>query len=684
MRKLGMGRFLLLLLVFLAPFGDAYAQAAKPKTKHEIIEFLKQNPPPEQKLSIRKTKPYITKGTIDNNEKLAFFVRNIPDGPGVFNIFWAAQYNNTPEISQDLVGIIDPLFAAIRFFMIDSKKGAIKAIDEIGVCAIPIDFRPWQLYQKGDKIEIESMPMPKEMKSINRAKIADFTNSIYEIDREFLKQNLKAFSKALSKLNAAEDGSGAPWFPEENIQCGKLLSKTNKPSQTAPFKYQKFETNNSPQIEIKKNTDKTVIAKASNTASDLMFAYPIFDNDNGNLVWFAENQNNSDGIIKLKQRLVLYDNNNNPIWEKWFDETNIRYKLPLKPITALPNGNILAIGENKNPNGAKSYSIFSCGNPFAKAFNQQINEALCGNSGINDITELKPQKSDKKWEPRARSFGGINLNFMGLSEDKVFANMEPHLKVNWRVNTDFLPNECRKSKGCVTSVSKNAFVPLKSMRLTKGEYSHLGTPYAQADMSVANGFLKIVGSEKEAAENPEKQNERNFFTQSLSEVMIGGKKTPGNLNDYWAHDYGIDCSAFLQTAWGGGELSGRTNTAALQNGKFALGCQSRVANAEELKPGDAIGVRIDGGPNHVVIYGNNYTFDGVNQSWLVIESASSCDGVCISVYDPAFFNGWGLYRAKNRSDINCPDDNLKQNIVANPIPTNKASWAKKTKTEEIH
>lgn len=675
-----MGRFIsIVAIILIASFNAAYADQSKAKSKHEIIEFTRQNPIGETKLSIKKIKPFLTKGVIDKSEKLQFYVRDIPDGPGVFNIFWAATYNATNEKSQDIVGVIDPLFAALRLYMVDSHQGAIDAIDEIGVCAMPIEFRPWQLHQKAETLEIESMPIAKDLKTINKAKIPDFTNVLYSIDREFLRQNIKSFSKALAKLNASETGNGAPWYPEENIQCGKIINNVNKPAQTAPIKYQKHDTEFAPQIEIKPEAKKPIIAQASKSAADLIFAHSIGEVPSGNMVWMAESQKSDIGIVKLKQRLVFYDKENNPKWSKWFDETNIRYKLPLAPIMALPNGNLLAIGENKNPNGRKAYSIFSCGSPLS-GMSFQTNFELCGQSDLSDLSELKPQIAIAKEAEKKPLFPNINLNFSGINEDKIFANMAPHLSIRWRVNTDLLPDECRKSKGCTTNISKNAYVPLKSMRLTKGEYSHLGTPYAQADMSVANGFLKIVGTE---AENPPLVGDAapppNYFTQSLSEIMSGGKKTPGNLNDYWAHDYGIDCSAFLQTAWGGGEFSGRTNTAALQNGKFGLACQNRVQNIEKLESGDAIGVRIDGGPNHVVIFANTQVFDGANQSWVVIESASSCDGVCVSVYDPVFFNGWGIYRAKNRSDKNCPDGSSKQNILANPIPSNKASWAKKTK-----
>jgi hypothetical protein len=67
-------------------------------------------------------------------------------------------------------------------------------------------------------------------------------------------------------------------------------------------------------------------------------------------------------------------------------------------------------------------------------------------------------------------------------------------------------------------------------------------------------------------------------------------------------------------------------------------------------------------------------FDGANTSWLVLESSSSCDGVCWSVYDPSFFNGWGIYRARGRTDVACPFESDESSVERAPIPRTADEW----------
>jgi hypothetical protein len=103
----------------------------------------------------------------------------------------------------------------------------------------------------------------------------------------------------------------------------------------------------------------------------------------------------------------------------------------------------------------------------------------------------------------------------------------------------------------------------------------------------------------------------------------------------------------VRIAWNGRprDSADRWDTAAIQNRSGSKVCPARLRGPPELLSGDAIGIRVKGGGEHVVLYGAMVKFDGAREFWLVLESSSSCDGVCWSVYDPSFFNGWALVSA---------------------------------------
>lgn len=154
--------------------------------------------------------------------------------------------------------------------------------------------------------------------------------------------------------------------------------------------------------------------------------------------------------------------------------------------------------------------------------------------------------------------------------------------------------------------------------------------------------------------------------------------------DGFGGDVGLDCSGLVQVAWGAWRrpahavngstrlVRDRLSTAAIQNFSDGLLCQARLPSADWLMPGDAINLNVEHTTNHVMLYAATIQVDGASDAWLMLESASGCDGVCWSVYDPSFFNGWGLYRAVGRADAPCPG---KLNRSSAPIPSTFDKWS---------
>jgi hypothetical protein len=110
--------------------------------------------------------------------------------------------------------------------------------------------------------------------------------------------------------------------------------------------------------------------------------------------------------------------------------------------------------------------------------------------------------------------------------------------------------------------------------------------------------------------------------------------------------FGIDCSTLIAKLWG--QPAAPTGTLVDNANKNELG---RIRGMDRMSYGDAFLIRLsDKGTlvNHVAMFresrpaGPGDTSSGI----VVLESSSSCGGVCITMYDEAFFDGWALIGAR--------------------------------------
>lgn len=125
---------------------------------------------------------------------------------------------------------------------------------------------------------------------------------------------------------------------------------------------------------------------------------------------------------------------------------------------------------------------------------------------------------------------------------------------------------------------------------------------------------------------------------------------------------GIDCSALIAKVF---DLANRSTGDMIRGTDFvtasgatykvpqgpAHACPEPVRHLSEIKKGDVL-LR-DG---HIVIYAGTARVDdqpGRSRGLRVLESSSRCGGVCESVYDPTFFDGWWVLRIR-LTGVDCP------------------------------
>jgi hypothetical protein len=610
-------------------------------------------------------------------------IRISRDGAGPSHLFWLAGPSQIfPD--RDVVGIVDPLLAAIRLYTVRRLTPAGEKfndrLERIGACALPIPFRPWRILHLKDQVQIEGMPQPGS--NGHNANEPDFRSPLYSVKRDLVAAGTRQALEDAGKI--IDDES---WNPTAATPCGVPADAAAPVGRTAPFRAMRGANRPKRTIILRNSaaalTDARPLTVRARTGGKF-YLFSIKELEpapSTRVVQITEGVPTTDGMIRLNQRLLLFGKDGSkPFGEISFDDTHFRSKIGQKPLAVLPTGEVLAMGkQNAGGKSESEFRIQSCG--FVGAVQSNAKEPLCSDETQIAVSERqdsdpKPGKDDAapgkdgKDEPASTTGENANSIFERVSDLAVFP---------WEVDTDHLPKDCRTTSGCEVKGQNISFVPLKGIRLTRGKHSQNGLPYAQTETFLDfDRFFDAFGRQR-FDKAPSGQNR---FAAALKNVKTTQESLPGNLADDFTGDLGIDCSALVQLAWNGrsGNEKHRTSTEAIQNGAVSsvpYRCPNRLPDPSYLRSGDAIGISVKGAGEHVLLYAANIPFDGASESWLVLESSSSCDGVCWSVYDPSYFNGWALYRASNRDDKKCLASASETSIVANPFPADLAGWRKK-------
>lgn len=610
-------------------------------------------------------------------------IRISKDGAGPSHLFWLSGPSQVfPD--RDVVGIVDPLVAAVRLYTVRRSVRGGPAINDrlesIGVCALPIQFRPWRILQLKDEVQIEGMPKPG--KNRHNANRPDFTTSLYSIKRDIVSS---AALQSLKKSLAIIDDKS--WDPVSAKACGEVMGADGTAGRGAAFNATRAKNRPNRTILLTNKasalSDTSTLTVRARTGGEF-YLFSIRELEpapSARVVQITEGAPTKDGMVRLNQRLLLFGKDGSkPFGEISFDDTHFRSKIGHKPLAVLPTGEVLAMGKQiTGDNPEAVFRIQSCG--FIGAMPAANKDPLCADEAKVAVSMRSDADADTSKTGDASAPGknekDLAASNTGENANSIFGRVSDLATFPWSVDTTELDSDCRTYSGCTVQGQKKPFVALKGIRLTRGTYSQAGLPYAQTEtFEDFDRFFDTFGKQR-FAKSPTAPN---GFAEALKNVRTKQKGLPGNLKDDFTGDLGIDCSALVQLAWNGRPAGDkhRTSTSSIQNSEdIAYRCPSRLRDPSYLRSGDAIGVHVTNAAEHIVLYAANIPFDGASEFWLVLESSSACDGVCWSVYDPSFFNGWGLYRASNRSDKACPAASDDTSIVRAPFPTDLSDWREK-------
>ncbi|MEG3145865.1 hypothetical protein U1839_14485 [Sphingomonas sp. RT2P30] len=549
----------------------------------------------------------------------SFAVRPMADGAAPSHVFWLTHDRAG---AGEIVGVIDPLFAAIRWYRIADQgpdHAALHArMTAIGACALPVALRPWRVHHLKHRVVIESMPEPGA--AGYRATTQELTRRSYTIRRDLFRP---AAARALLAGLGTIDTPG--WDPASAYPCGV-------PGARRPIGLDAGATS----LRGARRSARTItlrngraalapasplsVRSADATRYRLLSARELEPALRRRIVQTSELLPGDGGAMQVRQSLLVIAHGR-VVRRVALDGRTRSGKIVARPFAVLPSGEIVKLGERPGPRGASGFDLFDCGNIAGGAISP-----ACLPTPVPRWPALAAPRPARHEPSRAP-----------LSARAIFAAATPLGDARWSVDTRALPAACRSAAGCAVPGQTARFVALRGIRLTRGVYAGRGIPYAQTgDFAALGRFLSASPAD---------------LSRALGAVQRGGRGWPGNLADGLVGDLGIDCSALVQIAWGRPQAPTRWTVATIRQRQDHAQCSRPLPSPAWLRAGDAIATAP--GANHIMLFAERLRIGG-NDAWLVLEASSACDGVCWTIFDPSVFDGWSLYRASGRSDAPCP------------------------------
>ena len=232
---------------------------------------------------------------------------------------------------------------------------------------------------------------------------------------------------------------------------------------------------------------------------------------------------------------------------------------------------------------------------------------------------------------------------------RMWRNASWYVSQRYRIDMTGFPDACRRALvSCDVGSYTGQWTAMATMRFGHGSVERRGVPYGQRQT-----YAGIPTAERPAAD-------LDYGVASNGTLLLHAFSQKGGVtsivsdinNDKLLGDFpdlklfGIDCSTLLAKLWG--QPAAPTATLVDNANKNLLG---RIRGMDRMSFGDAFLIRLsDHGTlvNHVAMFresrpaGPGDSSNGV----VVLESSSSCGGVCITMYDEAFFDGWALIGAR--------------------------------------
>lgn len=579
-------------------------------------------------------------------------IRGYADGSGPTAIF---RLGRIESLKADVFGIVDPIRWRIQYYTLDdwhmgpSERTFEQRWQERGSCALPPTFRVWRIHTFPDRVVLQSQPrVPRGAFLFDRGERPQ--------QLEFGKASLRADQASLAAIVASSptdsgsvpskacdanaDGTGSPVF-----------SSVDSATSVSGGQETEFILSRSPAA--RRNSFDARHVKLSYQGRWLSSAQELEDgisvtNRDPIRHFLLTTRTLTPGFVSTET--VLFRRSASGLLDRRMI-INIglnRVKLGQRPVAVSSRGEVLVMGAPDK----QGFRVHRCTFlPKATTSRCSIDEKEAGGpqGGVSKIVDRGP-------------VGALTRGSMWTTAfkytDRVF-----------NVDVSSMPMDCRKlvSRCRVAGID---WTPIPELRggLTK-VVTRRGFPYGQVSANPAppptppdavNAGLGMATGDAGVA------------------VAVGGS-VPHFFGDIYndgkivrpanAAVFGIDCSSLVSVLW---NLGAKWDTGAFISAANARTNRiGRIAGMRNATIGDAFLINVEEAGtryiNHIALFRESIAAGPTDSSRaiLVVESSGSCGGVCWSLYDESFFNGWAIIRRTS-----APNDTS----IVEPIPLQVKKW----------
>jgi hypothetical protein len=601
-------------------------------------------------------------------------IREYANGAGPTAIFRFGRDN----VNQwDVFGVVDPVLWRIQFYTLRDPNPSEELplgqrLKKVGDCRLPPTFRVWRIHERPDEVILQSQPeitdpssQPFKYRKITLIAGAENIRSIVDrppTDVEQLPSTPCGSGESLDNLpefqaefdSASEiSGGGKRVFTVKPLLTNLT---TDQLAQLEPFLRSPLTL---PADDPEDNPDASPFSWQSSAqelesarSQTILFRYFIVTSRS------AAHPGFSTSVV----RLIRVGN----------DRSVVRMRLN--------------IGLTRVKSGQRYVAISSTGEVIIIGASDQKHFAfrLCDFADTNQKHESCTVES----EPVDLSFEGAGVVASaaepllsdgsagdGEAPNAIWRKATRYALWRFKIDADKMDPECRyweKPRECVVGQNQLKWQPISELRFSTGIYEKRGFPYGSTPASRAegrpspDGELTFPAKEPIPAESSVETHQ--LVISDIENSDLANNNTPSSPGDSTGVSVlGIDCSAFVSDLWGRAptDTSGFINAANNPRSKKTL----RKTDVAHLQMGDALVIYLPGTINHMVLFrqANHVSSQDSSQAFLVIESSSSCGGVCWSYYDESFFHGWALIQ-------NGPMTPQSSRRKLDSIPTDFSVW----------
>ncbi|MEO6216274.1 MAG: hypothetical protein ABIO86_09600 [Sphingomonas sp.] len=566
------------------------------------------------------------------------FLRPYANGAGPSAIF---RFGRTAG-GQDLFGIVDPVGWRIQFFALDdwSIEGARPLSERIhwsGACRLDPGHRVWRVHVRPDRTVLQLQPDPTLEEIETNAPL------------RFPKIDLRADAATIAALAApasprlddrierpcsgSADDAAPPFFTAADAAVAVTggdsepfrITRTALPARASPFLREQITLGTAATAPLTRTggvlTSVQELEPARSVSSDRELRHFLLTARSDALPGFAHSVvvlvrrsagGGLDGVMRLDTGLA-------------------RVKTGQRFAAVSSKGEVLVIGtSDKN-----AFRIRAC--HFTDVPHAQ---SLCTLPDIAPAGVVAERPGAGAPAPTT----GADV----ASRRAMWDRARWYVSQRYRFDASGLTaTRCRSAVApCSIGRYANAWTVISPLRLAENWVERRGVPYAQRQT-----IAGIPTLDRPAADLPYERSADGRTILMPAHARRGNVDyVVGDINNDGLPDdapdlklFGIDCSAFLAVIWGVAPRPTDDLITAANDRAIA-----RVPSFGALTFGDAFVINLsDRGhrlTNHVALFRERRPAGPADSSQgvLVLESSSGCGGVCTTLYDESYFDGWAL------------------------------------------